>query len=283
MAAVTITEVEDPASGRSFEEKIAFHAIEFPAAHGSAVMKFLSATTLTLKDMGYGHLKRMKKAETAGRLLALVAPDASVLDAVIAALPPMEELVTSQVLVHKFAPSTKDEFARGNADWPMVFHPNAEVATTVLDDADEAQMQSMVARLLDIGTPATVANGCGQQSCFVVNPASGLVVASAADWTPSTVANPLMQHAAMQALEVVSTQDLAKSVADSYLCTNYDVYMAVEPCVMCSMALVHSRVRRVIYVTKNPRSGALGSCHFLHTQRSLNHRYRVFHATITAP
>lgn len=48
-----------------------------------------------------------------------------------------------------------------------------------------------------------------------------------------------------------------------------------EPCAMCAMALVHSRVRRVVYSVRDPSGGALGGRLRLHRYRSLNHHYQV--------
>ncbi|XP_057771713.1 tRNA-specific adenosine deaminase TAD3 [Salvia miltiorrhiza] len=61
-----------------------------------------------------------------------------------------------------------------------------------------------------------------------------------------------------------------------YLCTGYDIYFVWEPCAMCSMAIVHQRIRRVFYAFPNPNDGALGSVHRLQGERSLNHHYAVF-------
>ncbi len=61
-----------------------------------------------------------------------------------------------------------------------------------------------------------------------------------------------------------------------YLCTGYDCYTVREPCAMCAMALVHSRVRRVIYSVPDELFGALGGAFRLHGQRSLNHHYQVY-------
>ncbi|KAH6769902.1 Cytidine/deoxycytidylate deaminase family protein [Perilla frutescens var. hirtella] len=65
-----------------------------------------------------------------------------------------------------------------------------------------------------------------------------------------------------------------------YLCTGYDIYFVWEPCVMCSMAIGHQRVRRVFYAFPNPNDGALGSVHRLQGESSLNHHYAVFRVVL---
>eukprot|EP00062_Callorhinchus_milii_P005974 gi/632945989/ref/XP_007888334.1/ PREDICTED: probable inactive tRNA-specific adenosine deaminase-like protein 3 [Callorhinchus milii] len=60
-----------------------------------------------------------------------------------------------------------------------------------------------------------------------------------------------------------------------YICTGYDLYVSREPCVMCAMALVHSRIHRVFYATSSP-DGALGTKYKIHTKKDLNHHYEVF-------
>ncbi|EDW35788.1 GL17026 [Drosophila persimilis] len=63
-----------------------------------------------------------------------------------------------------------------------------------------------------------------------------------------------------------------------YLCTGYDVYLLQEPCLMCSMAFVHSRAKRIFFLRPSD-NGALVTRFQLHAVKELNHHYEVFQFT----
>src|SRR4051812_26923783 len=73
-------------------------------------------------------------------------------------------------------------------------------------------------------------------------------------------------HAEMLAL----TQ--AEEAVGDWRLTDCDLYVTKEPCVMCAGALVHVRIRRVIFGCDDPRSGAAGGIMNLLQHPGLNHR-----------
>uniref|UniRef100_A0A1A9V259 CMP/dCMP-type deaminase domain-containing protein n=1 Tax=Glossina austeni TaxID=7395 RepID=A0A1A9V259_GLOAU len=61
-----------------------------------------------------------------------------------------------------------------------------------------------------------------------------------------------------------------------YLCTGYDVYLSQEPCLMCSMALLHSRVKRIFFLYESKTNGSLKTRFKLQQVKDLNHHYEVY-------
>jgi tRNA-specific adenosine deaminase 3 len=81
--------------------------------------------------------------------------------------------------------------------------------------------------------------------------------------------------AAAHAAEAAKPGSKRPHVDDDYLCCNCEAVTTHEPCVMCAMALVHSRVRLVAYRYPDPEFGGFGGKLSLHTCASLNHQVRV--------
>src|SRR5437773_3287834 len=76
-------------------------------------------------------------------------------------------------------------------------------------------------------------------------------------------------HAEMLAL----TQ--AEAAVGDWRLTDCDLYVTKEPCIMCAGALVHVRIRRLIFGCADPRAGAAGSILNLLQLPALNHRCEI--------
>ena len=58
----------------------------------------------------------------------------------------------------------------------------------------------------------------------------------------------------------------------TYRLTETTLYVTLEPCAMCASAMVHARVRRLVFAATDPRAGAAGSVFNIIQHASLNHR-----------
>lgn len=67
----------------------------------------------------------------------------------------------------------------------------------------------------------------------------------------------------------------AESALGDWRLTDCDLYVTKEPCPMCAGAIVHTRLRRVIFGCADPRGGAAGGLLNLLQHPSLNHRCEI--------
>src|SRR6201997_789066 len=77
-------------------------------------------------------------------------------------------------------------------------------------------------------------------------------------------------HAEIEALRA------GGKVLSSYRLTDTTLYVTLEPCVMCASAIVHARVKRLVFGAWDPRAGAAGSIVDVFALEGLNHRLDVF-------
>lgn len=75
--------------------------------------------------------------------------------------------------------------------------------------------------------------------------------------------------------EIIALRDASRTLGN-YRLNDCDLYVTLEPCVMCSGAIMHARLRQVIYGARDPKTGACGSVVDLFAQPQLNH-----HATVS--
>jgi tRNA(adenine34) deaminase len=74
--------------------------------------------------------------------------------------------------------------------------------------------------------------------------------------------------------EVVALRAAGSSLGN-YRLPNATLYVTLEPCVMCTGAIVQSRVKRLVFGAYDKKAGALGSVEDLSDSRAFNHRFEI--------
>ena len=85
---------------------------------------------------------------------------------------------------------------------------------------------------------------------------------------------PIASHDPTAHAEVVALREAAR-VLGNYLLEGCTLYVTLEPCAMCSGAMLHARVDRVVFGAADPRTGAAGSVLNLFGHPQLNHQTQV--------
>ena len=85
---------------------------------------------------------------------------------------------------------------------------------------------------------------------------------------------PIGAHDATAHAEIVALRDAGRRMGN-YRLSGATLYVTIEPCQMCVGAMVHARIARVVYGTREPKAGALASAMRAHEHPSLNHRMQA--------
>ncbi|XP_068428588.1 probable inactive tRNA-specific adenosine deaminase-like protein 3 [Clinocottus analis] len=199
------------------------------------------------------------------------------------------------------APLTRPQFELASKHWPTSFHEDKQVTVALRGELftplQKARMHAYMTAAL-AAAEAGAELGMEAVGAVAVDPATERIVAAAHDCRGD---HPL-HHAVMVCIDLVArsqgggcstfdrypacrftsqASDTAQSAAGAaasaqpYICTGYDLYVTREPCVMCAMALVHSRIGRVFYGTSSA-DGAMGTKYKIHSRKDLNHHFEVY-------
>lgn len=74
--------------------------------------------------------------------------------------------------------------------------------------------------------------------------------------------------------EIVALRQAAAAVGN-YRLTECELYVTLEPCAMCAGAMVHARLKRLVYGAADPKAGAVGSVLTVLNHPKLNHQMEV--------
>src|SRR3990172_6657611 len=125
---------------------------------------------------------------------------------------------------------------------------------------DEQAMQLALAQ-------AALAGAAGEVPVGAVVVRDGVVIACGHN-APIANHDP-SAHAEMQALRA------AARVLGNYRLPECELFVTLEPCAMCAGAMLHARLKRVVFGASDPKTGAAGSVIDLFAQAKLNHQTAV--------
>ena len=121
--------------------------------------------------------------------------------------------------------------------------------------------QAFMERAMDL---ARMAEAAGEVPVGAVVVKNGQIVGEG--WNRPISTRDPSAHAEMIAMRA------AAATLDNYRLLDTTLYVTLEPCAMCAGAMVHARVKRLIYAATDPRAGAAGSIFNIVQHAALNHR-----------
>lgn len=118
-----------------------------------------------------------------------------------------------------------------------------------------------MARALEL---AREAERAGEVPVGAVVVKDGVIVGEG--WNRPISTNDPTAHA-----EIIAMRDAAQRLS-TYRLLDTTLYVTLEPCPMCAGAMVHARVKRLVFAATDPRAGAAGTVFNIVQHSALNHR-----------
>lgn len=110
--------------------------------------------------------------------------------------------------------------------------------------------------------------------CVIVQQPSGIIIARSHNLS-ETKKNPNL-HAEMLAITEACTKLDSKNLA------NCDIYITLEPCVMCASAISNARIKRLFYACEDIKQGSVENGLRFYTTSSCFHRPEIYSGMLAA-
>ena len=98
----------------------------------------------------------------------------------------------------------------------------------------------------------------------------GAVIMRAGQVIATGYNRPITTHDPTAHAEIVALRHAA-TLLGTYRLPECELYVTLEPCAMCAMALMHARIKRVVFAAPDPKTGVAGSVIDLFAEKALNH------------
>lgn len=119
-----------------------------------------------------------------------------------------------------------------------------------------------------------IALGLAQQAAIAGEVPVGAIVVKDGEIIGRGSNAPITTHDPTAHAEIRAMRDAAKFLGN-YRLVDCTLYVTLEPCAMCSGAIQHARVAKVIYGASDPKTGACGSVVNLMAEPKLNHHTEI--------
>jgi len=91
---------------------------------------------------------------------------------------------------------------------------------------------------------------------------------------------PITTHDPTAHAEIVALRHAA-TLLENYRLPECELFVTLEPCAMCAMAIMHARLKRVVFAAPDPKTGVAGSVIDLFAHQQLNHHTRIEGGVLT--
>ena len=73
----------------------------------------------------------------------------------------------------------------------------------------------------------------------------------------------------------INAMRMAAKALNNYRLNDTTLYVTIEPCIMCMGAIIHARIKRVVFGASDPKWGAAGSLYRIAEDQRLNHQPEI--------
>ncbi|CAE6465274.1 hypothetical protein ACGC1H_004331 [Rhizoctonia solani] len=227
-------------------------------------------------------LKHLKRVRTVNGRKSLILTSANVPETL---LPQLPEGVGSPYVIQvpKRVANSQEQLTRKNALWPVNFNPHIVVDEYVWTTEEIDWMRSGI----DAATAAALqAKNSGELPVGVhIKPPPGVTGPIITSHDARNVSGHPLRHAAQMAVRQMAEfrskpnedpHEAERRNGAAYLLTGLTIFITHEPCIMCSMSLLHSRVARVVFIHPMVETGGCnkeGVC--IPALGGVNHRFEI--------
>ena len=188
-------------------------------------------------------------------------------------------------------PLTRKQFDFTKKFWPVSFHEDKHRENMISGACYDGEEVRNANKFLNLAVECGKTAGSNNFGCspgaVVVDPRINKIICKVS----TSEVNRILLHGPMIAIDLLARHQGGGTYkelsgmeglycsdeveGDYYIGTNMHVYLSHEPCVMCSMALLHSRACRVVYARESSQGG-LGTLYKIHSHKDMNHKFSVY-------